>query len=46
MTSRDLGLRMPVNDSWITATTIALGLPVVTQNDDYVSVPIFGVVHV
>jgi predicted nucleic acid-binding protein len=27
---------MPVNDSWIAATAMALGVPVVTQDDDYV----------
>jgi predicted nucleic acid-binding protein len=26
---------MPVNDSWIAATAISLGVPVVTQDDDY-----------
>ena len=43
---RDLGLRMPVNDSWIAATALALGIPVVTQDDDYVEVPGLAVVHV
>lgn len=32
---RDSGQRMPVNDSWIAATAIALGVPVVTQDDDF-----------
>ncbi len=32
---RDHGQRMPVNDSWIAATAMALGVPVVTQDDDY-----------
>ena len=32
---RDAGRAMPVNDSWIAATAIALGVPVVTQDDDY-----------
>lgn len=36
---RDSGRKMPVNDSWIAATAIALGIPVVTQDDDYVDVP-------
>ncbi len=40
------GLRMPVNDSWIAATAISLGVPVVTQDDDYVEVPGLAVVHV
>ena len=43
---RDLGLRMPVNNSWIAATALALGIPVVTQDDDYVGVPGLAVVHV
>ena len=43
---RDLGLRMPVNDSWIAATALALGVPVVTQDDDYVAVPGLDVIHV
>jgi predicted nucleic acid-binding protein len=36
---RDAGLRMPVNDSWIAATAMANGVPVVTQDDDYIDVP-------
>ena len=32
---RDSKLKMPVNDSWIAATAIALGIPVVTQDDDF-----------
>jgi len=43
---RELGLRMPVNDSWIAATALALGVPVVTQDDDYVAVPGLDVIHV
>ena len=46
VTLRDLGLRMPVNNSWIAATAISLGVPVVTQDDDYVEVPGLRVVHV
>jgi predicted nucleic acid-binding protein len=26
---------MPVNDSWVAATAMALGVPVVTQDDDF-----------
>lgn len=33
---RMAGRRMPVNDSWIAATAMSLGLPVVTQDADYV----------
>lgn len=36
---RDSSQRMPVNDSWIAATAISMGIPVVTQDGDYVSVP-------
>lgn len=36
---RDSNQRMPVNDSWIAATAISLGVPVVTQDSDYVTVP-------
>lgn len=32
---RDAGVRMPVNDSWIAATAMALGVPIVTQDDDF-----------
>jgi predicted nucleic acid-binding protein len=43
---RDAGKRMPVNDSWIAATAIALEVPVVTQDDDYVEVEGLEVVRV
>ena len=43
---RDTGRRMPVNDSWIAATAIAHGIPVVTQDDDYDEVPGLEVVWV
>ncbi len=43
---RDRALRMPVNDSWIAATAIAHGVPLVTQDDDYVDVPGLEVIHV
>jgi predicted nucleic acid-binding protein len=32
---RDTGLRMPINDSWIAATAMALDVSVVTQDDDF-----------
>lgn len=32
---RNSGQRMPVNDSWIAATALALGVTVVTQDDDF-----------
>lgn len=31
---RDAGKRMPVNDSWIAATALALAVPLVTQDAD------------
>ena len=46
ITLRDAGLRMAVNDSWIAATAMALGIAVVTHDDDYVEVPGLAVVHV
>jgi predicted nucleic acid-binding protein len=32
---RESGRRMPVNDSWIAATALTAGVPVLTQDDDY-----------
>ena len=43
---RDSQQRMPVNDSWIAATALALGIAVVTQDDDYVDVPDLAVIRV
>lgn len=43
---RDSGQRMGVNDSWIAATALSLGLPVVTQDDDYVDVAGLDVIRV
>lgn len=43
---RDHGQRMPVNDSWIAATAMALGVPVVTQDDDFPSLPDLAVIRV
>ena len=40
------GLRMPVNESWIAATAMTLGIPVVTQDDDYLHAPGLEVIHV
>lgn len=33
---QESGQRMPINDSWICATAMALGLPLITQDEDYV----------
>jgi predicted nucleic acid-binding protein len=38
--------RMPVNDSWIAATAMALGVPVVTQDEDNAEVDGLDVIHV
>jgi predicted nucleic acid-binding protein len=35
-----------VNDSWIAATAMSLGVPVVTQDHDYVDVPGLAVITV
>jgi predicted nucleic acid-binding protein len=43
---RDSRQRMPVNDSWIAATAMALEVPVVTQDDDYVDLPGLAVIRV
>jgi predicted nucleic acid-binding protein len=43
---REGGIRMPVNDSWIAATAMALEVPVVTQDGDFPSLPGLIVMHV
>ena len=43
---RDHGRRMPLNDSWIAATAMSLGVPVVTQDEDYVELPGLAVIKV
>jgi predicted nucleic acid-binding protein len=43
---RDSAQRMPVNDSWIAATAMSLGVPVVTQDEDYVELPALAVIKV
>jgi predicted nucleic acid-binding protein len=43
---RSAGRRMPLNDSWIAATALAHGMPVVTQDDDYDGVPQLDVIRV
>ena len=43
---RDSGQRMPVNDSWIAATAIALQVPIVTQDDDYINLAELPVIRV
>lgn len=44
---RNAGKRMPVNDSWIAATAMSIGVPVVTQDADYdVDLPDLAVIRV
>lgn len=43
---RDAGARMPINDSWIAASAMALGVAVVTQDDDYVEIAGLRVIRV
>lgn len=43
---RSMRRSMPVNDSWIAATAMSLGVPVVTQDDDYRDVPGLQVIRV
>lgn len=43
---RELGRRLPLNDSWIAATAMAHGMPVVTQDADYRDIPGLGVIEV
>ncbi|MCX6434319.1 MAG: type II toxin-antitoxin system VapC family toxin [Actinobacteria bacterium] len=40
------GQRIGVNDSWIAATALALGVPIVTQDRDYDGIPGLGVIRV
>ena len=46
ITLRDHGLRMPVNDSWIAATAMALGVPLVTQDGDHLDIAGLDVIRV
>ncbi|MHB1853049.1 MAG: PIN domain-containing protein [Acidimicrobiales bacterium] len=43
---RDMERRMPTNDSWIAATAMALQVPVVAQDDDYVELDGLSVIRV
>ena len=43
---RDAGLRMPVNDSWIAATALALDVPIVTQDAGFPSIAGLAVLRV
>ena len=43
---RDMQKQIAVNDSWIAATAMSLGVPVVTQDEDYVEGPGLKIVRV
>lgn len=43
---RAAGRKAPVNDSWIAATAIAHGVPVVTQDSDYDAMPGVQVIRI
>lgn len=43
---RDSGQRMPINDSWIAATALSVGVPVVTQDADYPTIAELSVIRV
>ena len=43
---RDHGMRMPVNDSWIAATAMALDIAVVTQDHNFTALDELRVVRV
>jgi predicted nucleic acid-binding protein len=43
---RAAGRKAPVNDSWIAATAIAYGVPVVTQDADYDAMPDVQVIRI
>ena len=46
VTLRDAGVRMPLNESWIAATAMALGVPIVTQDDDFPALADLDVIRV
>ncbi len=43
---RALGRKVPLNDSWIAATAIAHGIPIVTQDADYDLMPDVEVIKI
>ncbi len=40
------GRKVPVNDSWIAATALSHGVPVVTQDSDYDAMPDVDVIRI
>jgi predicted nucleic acid-binding protein len=43
---RKAGRKVPVNDSWIAATAVAHGVPIVTQDTDYDALPDVEVIKI
>lgn len=43
---RERGLSMPINDSWIAATAVAHGVPVVTQDADFLELDDLDVIRI
>jgi predicted nucleic acid-binding protein len=43
---RAAGRKAPINDSWIAATAIAHGVPIVTQDSDYDAIPGLEVIRI
>jgi hypothetical protein len=43
---RNSGQRMHVNDSWIAATAMALAVPIITLDDDYITLAELQVIRV
>ncbi len=43
---RDRGLRMGGNDSWIAATALRMGVPVVTQDGGYPELPGLEIIRI
>jgi predicted nucleic acid-binding protein len=43
---RAAGRKAPINDSWIAATAIAHGIPVITQDSDYDDMPDLEVIKI
>ena len=43
---RGAGRKAPINDSWIAATAIAHGVPIVTQDSDYDAIPDLKVIRI
>ena len=46
VTLRERGRSMPINDSWIAATAVAHGVPVITQDADFLELDGLGVIRV